>query len=96
MKTTIALALTGALFAATTAVFAESDHGGWQWQRLMHPQQHQLQREANGAVYIYTGLHERQVETAMEQEFERVDNMMFVGVRVETPEGETVQDDGCD
>ena len=76
----------------------------WQLQVLWEPTQGQLDREARGAVMIYDGLTDKQVEQAMEVQFERIDSMMFIRT-VETDEegepvvdeetGEPVTDDDC-
>lgn len=69
---------------------------GWQERRLMAPSAAEQRMEQRGRVYIYDGLHEDAVEQAMDTQFERVENMMFVGVRHTTDDGEEYADDDCD
>lgn len=69
----------------------------WQLRRLMQPTEQELARERSGRIFIYDGLHEKQVHRAMDQQFDRVGAMMFVRTRVETVAGDTeVEEDGCD
>ena len=77
----------------------------WQLKRLFAPTQRQLDLEAQGKVFIYYGLRDIDVERAMREEFDRVENMMFAGTIV-TNKGEPKkdvasgdwlrEDDGCD
>jgi hypothetical protein len=73
--------------------------------RLFDPTEAELASEAEGRIYIYDGLTDRDVQRALNEEFERVDNMMFIRTRktdeagevkrdVETGEVE-YEDDGC-
>ena len=65
----------------------------------------ELAAEAEGRIYIYDGLTDRDIQRAMNEEFERVENMMFIRTRKTTAEGELkrnedtgeveVEDDGC-
>lgn len=53
--------------------------------------------EARGRVTIYDGLDSEVVDRAMETQFDRIQNMMFVGIRHALPGGSVeVEDDGCD
>lgn len=77
----------------------------WQLKRLFAPTQRQLTQEAKGKVFIYYGLRDVDIERAMREEFNRVQNMMFAGTII-TNEGEPKkdvasgdwlrEDDGCD
>ena len=68
----------------------------WQERRLLAPSQPQLSSEQRGQVVIYDGLDERLVDRALDTQFGRVENMMFVRVRPIDPEGDEWADDGCD
>lgn len=71
--------------------------GDWQLAMIHDPSNAQLRVEERGRVYIYDSLDNADVELAMNTQFDRLDNMMFVRTKIETPEGETeVADDGCD
>ena len=63
----------------------------WQLRRLMEPWRRELETERKGNVYIYDGLTEREVETALNANFERIQNMMFVGTVKTDTSGEPLQ-----
>jgi hypothetical protein len=53
--------------------------------------------ELRQSVFIYDGMKEGDIEKAMEEQFDRVENMMFVRTLVTNEEGEEeVEEDGCD
>jgi len=64
----------------------------WQVQRLMEPLPRDLEKERKGRVYIYDGLTEREVDTALDTQFPRIQNMMFVGTVKTDTHGEPLQD----
>jgi hypothetical protein len=64
----------------------------WQVQRLMKPSPRDLEKERKGNVYIYDGLTEREVDTALDTQFPRVQNMMFVGTVKTDTRGEPLHD----
>ena len=68
---------------------------GWQEQRLLDPSPAQQRMEQQGRVYIYDGLHEETVDKTLDTQFDRVQNMMFIGVRHTTEDGEEYADDDC-
>lgn len=68
----------------------------WQERRLLTPSGPQLSSEQRGRVVIYDGLDERLVDRALETQFARMENMMFVGVRHTDPDGDEWADDDCD
>lgn len=79
-----------------TAALSDPD-GDWQLEMIHDPSAAQIKVEERGRVYIYDGLYESDVKLAMDTQFDRVDNMMFVRTKVETPQGEIeTEDDGCD
>ena len=76
-----------------------------QLKNLFEPSQSQLRRETKGHIYIYDGLTDRLVNQAMDKQFDRIQNMMFVGTIVTDTQGEPAvddhgdviaEDDGCD
>ena len=69
---------------------------GWQERRLLAPSAAQQRMEQQDRVYIYDGLHEDTVDDALDTQFDRVQNMMFVGVRRTTEDGDEYADDDCD
>lgn len=59
-------------------VSADTDYGECQLERLLQPTQQDLALEDAARVYIYDGLKDSGIEHAMEAQFDRVANMMFV------------------
>lgn len=83
------------LFQLSPALQAEE--ADWQLRRLMQPTPQERQRDVEGRIFIYDGLHEKDIHRALDTEFERVESMMFVRTRVDVANGSTeVEEDGCD
>ena len=80
-----------------TAALADPDTD-WQLQMIHEPSAAQIKVEERGRVYIYDRLDEADVELAMNVQFDRLDNMMFVRTKpkVEASGEETESDDDCD
>jgi len=79
------------------AAAVADEAGNWQLEMIHDPSAAQIRVEEQGRVYIYDGLYDTEVKLAMDTQFDRLDNMMFVRTKVETPEGKTeMEDDGCD
>ncbi|MGD2073416.1 MAG: hypothetical protein PVG38_00615 [Gammaproteobacteria bacterium] len=75
---------------------ADSLDDEFQVNALFDPSEAQLRAEATGRVMIYDGLHEDLVEQALDEEFERVEHMMFINIRREQPDDVVVaSDDDC-
>ena len=69
----------------------------YQYNALFTPSDYTLKAEAKGRVMIYDGLTSKTVDKAMNEQFNRIDNMMFVRIIHEQDNGEYyVEDDGCD
>ena len=63
---------------------------------LFNPDKSLLLAEARGRVTIYDGIDSEVVETAMDSQFDRIENMMFVGIRHTLPDGSVEAEDDCD
>lgn len=77
----------------------------WQNNRLLQPTPGQREQERQGTVVIYDGLKDITVRKALDQNFERIQNMMFTRIvrtgNAEEPlqgaDGKAItEDDGCD
>ena len=104
MNKTFKSALLTGLLLLSVEPWAAADE--WQVRMLNQPSEAQLALEKKGRVFIYDGLTDVQVESALDQQFERMESMMFVrtiatdrnGDRLTDPESGAVvvEDDGCD
>ena len=78
----------------------------WQLSLLFNPGDHQHEMERRGRIFIYDGLRDTDIEQALDEQYDRIEGMMFVntvvtgddGVPLTDPEtGELlVENDGCD
>jgi len=69
----------------------------FQRQNLYEPASYVLNREARGGVTIYDGFTSAEVDQVMDEQYERIGNMMFTRMVYVSDEGdEVVFDDGCD
>ena len=89
------------------SVLADDDlQQRWQLSLLFNPGDHQYEIERRGRVVIYDGLRDTVIEQALDEQYDRIEGMMFVntvvtdedGVPLTDPEtGELlVENDGCD
>ncbi len=93
--------------ASTLATAADTDNSmyGWQLSLLFEPSPAQIRVEDRGRVVIYDGLKSADIDRALEEQFDRVDRMMFVNTVITDSKGEAVtdpvtgevmtEDDGC-
>ena len=77
----------------TSSVYAADDY---QANVLFNPSQSILKAEARGRIMIYDGLKSETIELAMNQQFDRIENMMFVRTQYEQEDGEYEVEDDCD
>jgi len=73
--------------------------------RLLSPTPAELASEERGQVYIYDGLRDLDIERAIDEQFARVEHMMFIRVKVTDNQGKPdkdpstgaaiITDDGC-
>ena len=96
MKTNITTAFVIASLISGIPFAAQADASAqWQEDRLLHPSAAQRTAERSGSVVIYDHLGEALVDTAMDSQFERIENMMFIRVQHPQPDGEIIEDDDC-
>ncbi|RKT47611.1 hypothetical protein [Thiocapsa rosea] len=93
--------------AGTPASTSAADVAANDHRRLFHPTPTERAAEARGRIYIYDGLRDVDVQRALDEEFDRVESMMFIRTRKTEPDGELrrdpktgeveveVEDDGC-
>jgi hypothetical protein len=75
-----------------TGLAKADDLHEWYTALLFEPTPLQLQQEQQGRVRIYDGLTDVEVNRALDEQFERVEAMMFTGVVVTDAEGRPLQD----
>ena len=64
-------------------------------QMLESPSQAVLSAEEKGRVTIYDGVKNETVERALDQQFQRIDSMMFIHTQHQQESGEYAADDDC-
>ena len=76
----------------------------WQVNRLFEPTKVQRTKEDKGKIMIYDGLRDTTVKNALDENFDRIQNMMFTRVVVTDTKGQPeldlagnviTEDDGC-
>lgn len=77
----------------------------WQLKRLFSPSARQLTMEKRHKVYTYVGLTDRQLEAAMDENFDRIQSFMIANVIITDETGKPrrdpktgeilTEDDGC-
>jgi len=93
-------------FAGLIYSNAVKSSNSWQMTRLFHPSQADLASEKKGKIIIYSGLTDKTVAMALDENFYRIEAMMFTKTILTDAKGtplrdaETgeivVEDDGCD
>lgn len=67
------------------------------YKTLFTPSDYILKAEDKGRIMIYDSLTSKTIDKAMDEQFNRIENMMFVSIIHEQDNGEYyVEDDGCD
>jgi hypothetical protein len=91
----ICYALFGVLLGIVTAtlpVVAGADDS-YQYNALFNPGKSQLNAETRGRVMIYDGLENEVIEHALDNQFERIEHMMFTSTKQTQPDGDVIVDD---
>jgi len=105
----LAMALAMAVGRISTASADSGSIRQWQMARLLNPSQADQKAEAKGRVMIYDGITDQAVARAFDEQFDRLEYMMFTRTVVTDESGqprkdpntgelvtESVYDDGCD
>jgi len=89
-----------------SALADDDPQQSWQLSLLFNPGDHQYEMERRGRIFIYDGLRDTVIDQALDEQYDRIEGMMFVntvvtdddGVPMTDPEtGELlVENDGCD
>lgn len=75
---------------------AAGSGNNWQLKQLHSPSEGLAKAERGGRVTIYDGIHGPEIDRAMDEQFDRIDYMMFIHPIEETPGGEQLaSDDDC-
>jgi hypothetical protein len=81
------------ILATSSALSADS----YLHKMLFSPSDSLLKAEAEGYIMIYDGLESETVDKVMNEQFDRIDSMMFVRIQHLQDNGDyLVEDDGCD
>ncbi|MEA3276315.1 MAG: hypothetical protein U9Q81_13700 [Pseudomonadota bacterium] len=93
------------LLLVVTCPLPAADVSEIEMRRLFEPTDNELAVERAGRIYIYEGLRTTDIARAMDEEFDRVESMMFIRTKVVDETGEAakdartgedlVEDDGC-
>lgn len=68
----------------------------WELQHLHAPADALLQAERRGRITIYDSVSVTDVDKALDDQFDRIDSMMFVRTVYPMPDGDFYADDDCD
>jgi hypothetical protein len=91
---TVGLLLSPAAVIGGPTEFVGSEQ--WQQRRLLEPTPAEVAGEQSGRVFIYDGVRDATVDRAMDEEFDRIQSMMFIRTKQSNPDGEVVDyDDDC-
>lgn len=71
----------GTLTCSVPAATADTSLEQWLLRRLNDPTEREHAHEREDSVYIYDGLTDLEVDLALNEQFERIEYMMFVGTR---------------
>ena len=81
------------LALSATSAFAENS---FYEKTLFTPSDSMLKAESRGRIMIYDGMDNETVNRAMDEKFDRIDNMMFTRIHYVQDDGEEyVDDDDC-
>lgn len=79
-------------FSCVTVTAAAADVSEIDLRRLFEPSISERAAEGKGEIYIYEGLRDIDVQRAMDEQFDRVENMMFIRTIKTDETGKTARD----
>jgi tellurite resistance protein len=79
-------------FSCVTVAAAAAGVSDIELRRLFEPTTSERAAEAKGEIYIYEGLRDIDVQRAMDEQFGRVENMMFIRTIKTDETGKTARD----
>ncbi len=83
--------------SAVDAAQASNSFKNFQMKTMYEPASYVLKREARGAVTISVGFTSQEVDQAMDEHYDRIENMMFTRMVISDDAGGSfIADDGCD
>ena len=89
-------AITAATIISAIGYAQAADLNHFQHKTLLEPGSFQLKAEAKGRVMIYDQMDNATVELAMSNQFDRIENMMFVRTQYIQEDGSIVEDNDCE
>ncbi|MGA7950173.1 MAG: hypothetical protein WCA45_08470 [Thiobacillaceae bacterium] len=93
MKAAVVLLVALGGVSAAQSDEADKNLHDWQVRRLMQPTTQERRGEQSGKVYIYDGLTDKEVDRALDQHFDRMEAMMFVGTVKTDSQEQPLKDD---
>jgi len=106
LKNLVICVTLGSCYLPASAYGDDDKMRQWQLSLLFNPSEQQLKVERRGRVMIYDSLHRAEIDNALNEEFDRIEHMMFVNTIITDAQGEPVKDpqtgelmveaDGCD
>lgn len=93
MSKPVLISISAALCLLTAPAFANGLRD-IQLRRLLKPTQAELAQEEKGRIYIYESLTNQDISRTMEEEFDRVESMMFIRVPKTDASGQVKKDPG--
>ena len=87
--------LIGTLFAMApvhATLSGDAIQESWQLNRLFNPDTAELRQEQRDTVFIYAGLTDRDVSRALDENFDRIESMMFTGIILTDNQGLPIKD----
>ncbi len=81
---------------ATLTIISSAHAADFQQNVLFNPSSLQLEAESNGRIMIYDQMDNETVELALNTQFQRIENMMFVRTQYLQEDGSIEEDDDCD